>query len=160
MRRAMTIALLTALVLQSPFAGMAASVQVPPPPPGFRIVEQEPEWPGQLARLAPPFDYIDIGDWTSRGVGGTELTLLTQAARQPNHIWVRWEYLAPSNGVRSARDLVEVDCETWRTRIVQHTTFSRANLAGLIQTVDVPQTWSAQAPGTLGELVLETACAD
>jgi hypothetical protein len=154
---AMTIALFMALALQDPYAGIATPVQIPPPPPGYRLIEDGTEWPGRLIQLAPPFDYIEIEDWTSLG-GGTEVMVLTRTARQPRHIWARWEHLVPVNEVRSVRTLVEADCAGWRSRTVQQSTFSRPNLEGLIETVDTLRPWSAAAPATLGEAVLAAAC--
>lgn len=139
--------------------GTGTRYQDPPPrpPQGFTLVEPEPE--RRITRLTPPFDIIEVGDWVPRG-GGTDVFLLTQRARQPGHIWVRWEYLAPAlDEVLSVRDLTEFDCGSWRTRIVQQTLFSQSNLQGEPDTTGYSfAQWEFAAPGTLSEAILEAAC--
>lgn len=105
----------------------------------------------------PGFEHVEADGWNFTD-SGTTMLVFTQPARQPRHIWSRWEKKTLGDGVRSSRRLDEVDCAGWRMRTVQITTFSEANLDGYLDSLDEPLEWSSPAPGTLGESLLEAAC--
>jgi hypothetical protein len=144
---------------EDPYAGF--SRVAPPPPPGFRPVSElsDAELLAALYRLPAGWEHAEPNGWLWKGFN-EETLLLTQSARQANHIWVRYEYKSQREGLRSTRALIEADCTGWRTRQAQFTSFSRANLQGLVDSNDWVLPWSAAAPGTFGETILKAACGE
>jgi hypothetical protein len=112
-----------------------------------------------LSRLPAGWEHVEPNGWLWKS-GNDETLLLTQAARQANHIWARYESKSASEGLRSSRALIEVDCSGWRTRQVQSASFSRANFQGLVESSDSVSSWSAAAPDTFGEAILKAACGE
>lgn len=144
---------------EDPYAGIARGVL--PVPPGFRLVSElsDAELLAHLYRVPAGWEHVEPNGWRWRG-RNDETLLLAQPARQPQHIWVRYEHKSEQEGVRSIRHLIEVDCANWRTRQAQSTSFSRSNLVGLLATIDSLSPWSAAAPDTFGEMILEAACGE
>ena len=142
-----------------PYAGFAQVV--PPPPPGFRPVSElsDAEILAAALRVPAGWEHVEPNGWLWKGFND-ETLLLTQSARQANHIWARYEYKSQREGLRSTRVLIEADCAGWRMRQAQFTSFSRANLQGLVDSNDGVSPWSAAAPGTFGETILEAACGE
>lgn len=133
------IAIVAALILQDPYAQF-----------------------GRLVALAPPFDHVDLGEWTYQATGSdNSFVILTRPARARGQIWVRYEYAAdPGRTILSERDLVEINCAEWKTRKLQVDLFAESNLNGVPEGTNVPGSWSVAAPDTVAEITLEAACGD
>jgi hypothetical protein len=123
--------------------GVALSLAITPP--------QVPE------PLPPGWEHVVPDGWVWLDHSDRWL-LFARSAHQTNHIWVRIENKVQIDGVLSTRTLFEVDCTGRRLRSVQHSMFSRANLADITETFDAPWVWTAAPPGTLGESVVVAAC--
>lgn len=144
---------------EDPYAGFARAV--PPAPPGFRIVSElsDAELLAATYRVPSGWEHVVPNGWLWRSYNDQTL-VLTQSARQPNHIWARYELKSEQHGLRSVRVLVEVDCAGWRTVNVQSASFSRANLEGLVASSNSIRSWSAAGPDTFGEAILKAACGE
>jgi hypothetical protein len=107
--------------------------------------------------LPPGWGFIESEGWTLSGEGPDTLVFV-MPARQEMHIWVRYEIREPVAGMRSWRDLKQVDCTNWRVRAVSSSRFAESNLVRLVDTVNVPTNWDFPAPETFGEIPLSTLC--
>lgn len=154
----MFVAIAMALALSASTAGLVESAACGEGQavPEARITDAA-IFAARRAVYGPGFEHVEADGWNLRGTSDTIL-VFTRSARQPRHIWSRWEYKTWENGVRSSRRLSEVDCPGWRMRSVQSTTFSESNLSGIADSFNDPLDWSSPAPDTLGESVLEAAC--
>ena len=108
--------------------------------------------------LPPGWAFIQVMDWFLAG-RNDDVLVFVMPARQPMHLWVRTEYKRVSpQGVRSLRELVQVECDAGRTRVVSVSYFSASNLeVPDMQGAEV-QPWSYPGPGTIGEIPLDLLC--
>ncbi len=110
-------------------------------------------------QLPPGWEFIQLRGWTYIQPGNDYIVLM-MAARQPNHIWVRYETKSASSAstFRSWKELIEVDCNGWRIRAVESDIFSEHNLEGLIVRPYQEGRWMVPTPNTTGELPLLGLC--
>jgi hypothetical protein len=122
------------------------------------LATQDSQYPDDQFTLAPPWSHVEVGDWTVGIISADGNVLsLTRPARQGGHLWHRFEFKEPENGILSTRILQELDCEGWRTRVVQIVRFSTSNLRGA-GTNGLPSTWEAAAPDTYADSALKMVC--
>jgi len=114
--------------------------------------------PSDWEEIAPAgWEFIQMQGWTL--VSRDEDTLVFhKAARQPMHVWVRFEKMRPfPSGLRSWSHLVQVDCSGGRRRNVTGNNFSGSNLEGFISAFG-PEDWTYPEPGSRGEFPLIALC--
>ena len=143
MFRALCVAVALAMTPAGASAQAAASQQVPS------------DW----EEIAPAgWEFIQMRGWTIVNRQPRAL-VLHKVARQPMHIWVRFElkHQDESTGLRSWSQLVHVDCRGGRTKIVTGNNFSGSNFEGFIS-VFGPLDWEYPAPGTVDDLPLLALC--
>ncbi len=105
-----------------------------------------------------PAHIIDDG-WTYRGSSEGYRTLhFTRRGPTANKLWSRYETNEPVRGIRSVRQLDEMNCETGQYRTLQQTAFPEPNLLGEATELNMAQTWSYPGPGTLSELSYQLVC--
>jgi hypothetical protein len=110
--------------------------------------------------LPAGWEHIEPGNWMPTAIGNNSL-VLTQPARPPGHIWVRFEDRTPdAHGNLSSQSLEEFDGPGWRTRVVQVTAFRRNNLQGEAVSGNDAQPWLVPSPGTIDEAILKHACGE
>jgi len=111
-------------------------------------------------RLAPPWDYIELGAWRHLGTtsGSPPFIVLARPARAADQLWLRFEYRLPHNGVRSIREHKQVDCEGWRTQTISRVEFSGPNLQGAGTQFGPTYSWEFAAPDTVADVYLNWHC--
>jgi hypothetical protein len=90
-----------------------------------------------------------------------ETLVFLMEARQPMHIWVRYESKTPlSNDIRrfSWRNLVQVDCSNWRRRNLNSAYYERNNLSGSVFLDEQPDDWIYPGPDSFAEIPLVVLC--
>lgn len=117
---------------------------------------------GTPVRLAPPWDYIELGAWRYLGTtsGSPPFVFLARPARAADQLWLRFEYRLPHNGVRSIREHKQVDCEGWRTQTLSRVEFSGPNLQGAGTQFGPTYSWEFAAPDTVADLYLSWHCSE
>ncbi len=108
-------------------------------------------------QLPSGWEFVQVMGWTLSYSDDETLTLF-MAARQPMHIWERTEYKRVTSGIRSRRELVQVDCAAGRRRIVSAAYFTYNNLEMRYLGSEQAQAWEYPAPGTIGEFPLRFFC--
>jgi hypothetical protein len=115
-------------------------------------------WAASYLPLPAGWEFIELQDWTLVDADD-DILVFVQAARQPMHIWVRWEKKrALPTGLRSWRDLVQVDCSGGRTRLVTNQAFNASNLEELVGPAGEAAPWTFPAPGSRAEIPLLVLC--
>ncbi len=108
--------------------------------------------------LPPGWAFVQAMDWLL-AANTADVLVFVMPARQPMHIWVRTEYKrVSSQGVRSVRELVQVECNAGRTRVVTAVFFSASNLEVHNFQAEEIQPWQYPAPGTIGDVPLDLLC--
>lgn len=110
-------------------------------------------------QLPAGWEFIEVMDWVWVGgdAGGTSLMFIRRA-RQPDHIWIRYELKSPTPaGARSWNHLVQVDCSGGRTKVVSGSSFSENNLLDF-RLDSAPEDWRYPSPGTRGDFPLQLLC--
>ena len=107
--------------------------------------------------IPPGWEFIQLKDWTY--AASTEnLIVFFMVARQPMHIWARYEFKRPDpSGLRSWTELVQVDCSGGRTKVVTGNQYSGSKLEGHIRAFG-PDDWTYPRPGSFGDSPLMALC--
>jgi hypothetical protein len=112
-------------------------------------------------QLPPGWGFIQTQGWTLRGSAGSSgdgVLYFTMPASQQMHIWARYEWKTVKDGMGSSRELLQVECNTRRTRIVSEQFFGRNNLEDMFFSGDDIQNWISPVPRSLGAIPLQVLC--
>lgn len=111
-------------------------------------------------RLAPPWDYIEIGQWKPIAVtsGPAPMVYLAREARSADQLWVRFEFRTSTDGVRSSRAHWQADCEGWRSQLLSYVAFRGPNLTDPIESLGPTYSWEFAAPDTVADRLLRWHC--
>ncbi len=108
--------------------------------------------------IPPGWASIETQGWTFVDFDH-ETLMFVRAARQPMHIWTRFESKTPLVEDKfSWRSLVQVDCSNWRRRTLNSSYYERNNLSGSAFLDDQPEDWIYPAPDSFGEVPLLVLC--
>ena len=115
-----------------------------------------------MFQIGPSWSYVLAGHWTVFMVADDNQTLVLaqpEVTASPR-MWFRNEYKEGVNpdGVRSARALMEADCEDGEVRFLESHTFSQPNLLGESIREHPSQDWSYPAPQTFAATQLQLIC--
>lgn len=105
---------------------------------------------------------IEALGWAWQGdADDGQSALFFRPARQRGQVWLRFEGTPEAlSGSGSIRVLIEIDCDGWRTKRLQATTFTEPNLAGRATALNEPAGWTAAPPDSVAEQTLEYGCGD
>jgi len=121
-------------------------------------------WMLFVAALQAPsgWQYVVPGSWTPFAISDDDRTMILSQPRSTAapRMWFRNEYKEGVNpeGVRSARGLMEADCEGGRVRFLESHIFMQPNLVGESERESPSQEWSYPAPQTFAEHQLRLIC--
>lgn len=103
--------------------------------------------------------HIEDDGWLYRGASGQYATMwFTRVGPRASMVWSRFELSTAERGIRSLRQLDEMNCETGQYRTVQQTSFAEPNLGGTATVIELVPQWEYPAPGTFSEGAYRVVC--